>query len=213
MRYFFLAIGFILAVAGALWLWAKQSRDVQVQFDPIIQEVTQVYPPADPLLIRAVIWRETRFNPRAVGEAKERGLMQVTPIAAGEWIKAQKITTFQLDDLFSPRTNIQAGTWYLSRSIRRWKDTDNPVVFALAEYNAGRSNALQWVDPNNPTSSAAFLQRVDFPTTKRYIQTILKKYAEYQEGYFRPPWQSYWDRLFRAKEAGTELLPQGGSLP
>jgi soluble lytic murein transglycosylase len=192
VSFLFLALLFV----GALVFWTWQAREDEKAYDPLIQRIAAegTYP-IDPLLVRAVIWRETNFNPQAYGLAQERGLMQVTPVAGQEWAKAFKIDNFRETDLFSPRTNIQAGAWYLSRALKRWQDTDNPVPFALAEYNAGRSNALRWVDPADPRSSAAFIARIDYPTTKRYVETIQQKYHEYQQDYIRPPWWSWWKKL------------------
>ena len=72
------------------------------------------------------------------------------------WAKANKIEDFNDDDLYDPETNIRVGTWYLNRALKRWSQTDDPVTFALAEYNAGRSNALKWVDPLAPLRSHRF---------------------------------------------------------
>ena len=35
---------------------------------------------------------------------------------------AQKIETFVPEDLFNEKTNIDAGTWYLKKSLDRWKE-------------------------------------------------------------------------------------------
>lgn len=164
-------------------------------YDRHIVMAGQEYP-VDPLLVRAVIWRESRFDPLAVGEAKERGLMQVTPIAAKDWIVRKKINGFELDDLFDPYTNIRAGSFYLSRALGRWQDRDNPVPFALAEYNAGRSNALKWVDPDNPRSAEAFRANITFPTTAKYIDDIMDKHAEYKKETLKRRWEQ-WYKHFR----------------
>jgi soluble lytic murein transglycosylase len=96
--------------------------------------------------------------------------------------------------MLHPQTGIDAGSWYLSRALKRWKHTDNPLPFALAEYNAGRTHARRWVDPAQPISSAAFRSRIDFPTTRAYISAIERKYWEYQNNYFHPPWLIWLDR-------------------
>jgi soluble lytic murein transglycosylase len=132
-----------------------------------------------------------------VGGAQERGLMQVTPVAGREWAAAQKIKNFEEETLADPKINIQAGAWYLSRALKRWANTDNAIPFALAEYNAGRSNALRWVDPNNPQSSAAFRSRIDYPSTRRYIDTIEQKYQDYKNDVYRTPWRSWWMRVWK----------------
>ena len=147
----------------------------------------------DPFLVRALVWRESRFNPSIYGLAQEHGLMQVTPVAGETWAKANKIADFKPDDLFDPLTNLRAGTWYLQRSLSRWSQTDDPVPFALAEYNAGRSNALKWVDPNNPQDHLAFLQRITFPSTLKYVEVIMEKRDQYRLAMGRDRWYRDFD--------------------
>lgn len=141
----------------------------------------------DPFLVRALIWRESRFNPKTLGTAQEHGLMQVTPMVGQEWAKAHKITDYKDDDLYDPATNIRAGTWYLSHALRHWSQTDDPVPFALAEYNAGRSHALQWVDPANPQDHSAFMERITFPTTRKYVEDIITQRENYRVGLAKNP--------------------------
>ncbi len=172
-----LLIFVLIGEVGYLQWRARQPRENI--YDPIIVEVAREEE-VDPFLIRALVWRESRFNPSIYGLAQEHGLMQVTPRVGEEWAKAKKIPDFKPEDLFNPEENIRAGTWYLSHALRRWTQTDDPVPFALAEYNAGRSNALKWVDPADPRNPNAFLQRITFPTTRKYVEVILEKRAEYR---------------------------------
>ncbi|MDR1146916.1 MAG: lytic transglycosylase domain-containing protein [Verrucomicrobiales bacterium] len=174
-----------LTVTGGLWLWGARLVGQSRVYDPLILEAARRYQ-LDPLLIRAVIWRESDFQPNVSGLAGERGLMQVRPVAGQEWAKAEKITTFRATDLRDPRTNILAGSWYLARAISRWNDTDQPEAFALAEYNAGRSNARRWAAPLPRQAAAAFIERIDFPTTKAYVRDILEK-RDYYRTNPKPP--------------------------
>lgn len=133
-----------------------------------------------PNLVKAVVWRETRFRSDAAGTRGERGLMQVTEPAASEWAAAEGIETFSPEDLFDPKVNLDAGTWYLARALRHWAHMDDPVPFALAEYNAGRSRVRRWVDAG--ANSAKELEAViDFPSTKEYIASIMRRYRLYLE--------------------------------
>jgi len=197
-----LLVFLLLAGLSVIAVFSLQQRSIarQTQYDSLIQPVAAQLG-IDPLLVRALIWRESRFQPNVRGLNKERGLMQVTPGVAAEWAQVTKSPPIDLDALFIPATNIEIGSWYLARTIRRWPDTDNPAAFALAEYNAGRSNALRWVDSTTPESAAAFEQNISFPTTRRYVDAILQKYAEYQRGYFRPPWLAWWDRVTKRSDA------------
>jgi soluble lytic murein transglycosylase len=134
----------------------------------------------DPALVKAVVWRESRFDPRVRGEDGEIGLMQVGKLAATEWAEAEKRMFFHHGELFDPGKNTQAGTWYLGKMLRRYAHTDKPAVFALADYNAGRSNVLRWNKGAASTNSVAFLKRMDFPGTREYIRAILKRYERYK---------------------------------
>lgn len=109
----------------------------------------------NPALVKAVIWRETRFQPQMQGNHGERGLMQITEVAAADWVKAEKVETFVPTDLFDPKTNIEIGTWYLGRAMKHWAHKDDPIPFALSEYNAGRTRVKRWEKvpetfPNSP---------------------------------------------------------------
>ena len=143
------------------------------RFDGAFGEAGAAYG-VDPELLRAIAWRESRFNPGALGKAGEVGLMQVTPGAASEWAASENRPNPSRHDLLDPRTNTRAGAWYIGRAIRRWSERPDPLPFALAEYNAGLSNADRWA--MNATDSLEFWNRIGFPTTKRYVEDILKRY-------------------------------------
>ena len=109
--------------------------------------------------------------------------MQITENAATDWARAEKIQTFAASDLFDPKVNIEAGTWYLSRALTHWSSKDNPLPFALAEYNAGRSRVRRWVQDSGmgDTAGAGDLQAaMDFPMTKSYIAAIIARYDFYK---------------------------------
>ena len=156
-------------------------------YDPLIADIAH-NARVDPFLVRALIWRESRFEPSRHGSADERGLMQVTPDVGQMWAKANKIENYKDDDLYDPETNIRAGTWYLNRALKKWSQMDDPATFALAEYNAGRSNALKWVDPIAPTSRTAFLDRITFPSTRKYVEVILSKRDQYRTLFSNNRW-------------------------
>lgn len=135
----------------------------------------------DPALIKAVVWRESRFNPRARGAAGEIGLMQIRDAAADEWARAEGIPYFSHQHLYDPAKNLLAGTWYLRKLLRRYPRTDDPVVFALADYNAGRTHVLRWNKGAAATNSAQFLKQMDYPGTRAYIAAIQKRQQQYRK--------------------------------
>ncbi len=68
---------------GAAGYWWWQGRLERSQDGPI-RAAAQRYG-VEPALIKAVVWRESRFHPRARGRAEEIGLMQLQEEAAREW--------------------------------------------------------------------------------------------------------------------------------
>lgn len=135
----------------------------------------------DPTLIKAVVWRESRFDAKARGSAKEIGLMQLREAAAEEWAKAEGIPYFSHQHLYDPTKNVMAGTWYLKKLLRRYPRTDNPVAYALADYNAGRTHVLRWNKGAAATNSALFLQQIDYASTRAYIAAVQKRQQHYRE--------------------------------
>ncbi len=139
----------------------------------------------EPALIKAVVWRESRFDPHARGRAGEIGLMQIREAAAMDWAGAEHITPFGHEQLMSPLTNTLAGAWYLRKLLKRYAQTDNPMAYALADYNAGRNNVLRWNKDAAATNSVAFLEQIGFPGTRKYVKSVLGRYE-----YYRPDFKS-----------------------
>jgi soluble lytic murein transglycosylase len=180
-----LAASFVYSAARSgdpvytLYEWISPARFKK--FDALIQSVAGEHQ-LDPMLIKAVVWRESRFDPQKIGTAGERGLMQVSERAANEWVRENKIDNFHVEDLFEPRTNLRAGTWYLHRAMQHWEHQPDPLPFALAEYNAGASRAQRWAGGSDASGIATsdFLGNIDFPSTRKYIDQVMERYRFYK---------------------------------
>jgi soluble lytic murein transglycosylase len=135
----------------------------------------------DPALIKAVVWRESWFNPRARGGSGEIGLMQIRTAAAKDWVTAEKIPLFTQLVLYDPARNTECGTWYLKRLLARYQDSDHALPYALAAYNAGPSHVARWRKGAAATNSTEFLQQMDFPSTRKYVRTVSARYEYYRK--------------------------------
>jgi soluble lytic murein transglycosylase len=186
----------VLSCAAAVAYLAIRSRDPLYvvrelkdwtdyrRFDPLIVKVAREYD-LDPRLIKAVVWRESRFQADMTGRNGERGLMQVSEIAARDWAAAKGIRELRPEQMLTPELNLEIGTWYLSKAVQRWNSQDNAVPFALAEYNAGKSRVDRWVRTaqkrkGQPVTAETFQDSIDFPSTARYVRTILARYDFYK---------------------------------
>ena len=176
-----LLVGLVLALS--LLVWWRYWRLEHSQDRPILAAARRYG--MDPALVKAVVWRESGFNPRALGRAGEIGLMQLMDAAAQEWAETEHAYPLPEEHLFHPATNTLAGTWYLRKVLRRYVRCDNAVPFALADYNAGRGNVLKWAQGPAATNSAAFLERIGFPGTRAYVEAIIKRRVRYR-GDFPP---------------------------
>ena len=159
--------------------WVSPARFQQ--HDTLIRAVAAEHQ-VDPMLVKAVVWQESRFDPLKFGSAGERGLMQVTEGAAKEWVQENRIENFRVEELFNPKVNVQAGTWYLARAMRHWQKQVDPVPFALAEYNAGASRAQRWAGGDDETviPPNTFRANIDFPGTRKYVDSIIARRDFYQ---------------------------------
>jgi soluble lytic murein transglycosylase len=162
--------------AGVYWWfqeWLERSQDGP------IRAAAQRYG-VQPALVKAVVWRESRFNPLARGRAREIGLMQLRETAAQEWADTEGVARFEHEHCLDSRTNTLAGAWYLKKLLRRYTRTDDPLPYALADYNAGRGNVLKWNYGGGATNSAAFIEQIGFPTTKAYVKAVIARYNGYR---------------------------------
>src|SRR5438034_905755 len=82
-----------------------------------------------------------------------------------EWAKENHVENFRVEELFDPKTNLQAGSWYLHRALSHWQQERDPTPFALAEYNAGASRAQRWAggEAAPPMAANSFRRNIDFP--------------------------------------------------
>lgn len=165
----------VLIVAG--WVWCEAQREASQ--DDAIRSAASRYE-IDPALVKAVVWRESRFNPLARGRAREIGLMQLREEAAQEWADAEQIDGFVHEHCYNARTNVLAGAFYLKKLMKRYRNTDDPVPYALADYNAGRANVLKWNRGTASTNSMDFIAQIGFPSTKQYVQAVMRRSQRYQ---------------------------------
>ena len=88
-------------------------------------------------LLAAVIYKESRFNPKAESWAGAKGLLQLMPAAAKK---------FELFDPFNAEQNIKAGAKYFKYLMSKFDDPgilkEEQIKFALASYNVGLGHVL-----------------------------------------------------------------------
>ena len=155
------------------------------RFDPLIARQAAIYR-VDPDLVWSIIYEETYFSPWKVGKDGEFGLMQVTPIVGREWATETGMRELERQMagdpgsiLRDPERNIQIGCWYLEKIREQFQDAPETEVRMIAAYNAGPSRAVEWSKSEQPVQSGTeFINRIDIPSTKAYVISIMQRYRE-----------------------------------
>ncbi len=133
----------------------------------------------DPALIAAVIYAETKFDPRA-SAAGAQGLMQIMPQTAEFLAHRSGATTFTTADLATPQVNIAYGSYYLRYLLDEYHGNK---TFALAAYNGGESNVDRWIATARAAGHTLTVQGIPFPETRAYVQKVLHAQVEYRQKY------------------------------
>jgi soluble lytic murein transglycosylase-like protein len=107
----------------------------------------------DPVLLYAIMHRESSFRHMAVSPKGARGLMQLMPGTAAR---------FGVSNIFDPRQNIEGGARY----VRFLLDTfGGDVRLALAGYNAGEGAVMRYGNRVPP-----------YGETQEYVRRISERY-------------------------------------
>ena len=114
-------------------------------------------------LLQALIATESGFNARAVSPKGAVGLMQLIPPTAARYgVRPDKGAAVE-QKLTDPKTNIRAGSSYLSDLIRLFP---GQIELAIAAYNAGEG-AVQRAGNKIP----------NYPETRNYVKTVMQLYT------------------------------------
>ena len=176
-RYKWWLLGIILLGALAWWFdhwrtYHEHSHDTAILAAAAKHRV-------HPALIKAVVWRESWFNPRAKGRSGEIGLMQIMKQTGSDWAAAEHVRVYLHERLYDPAKNTECGAWYLKKLLARYQRTDNPLPYALAAYNAGPGNVEKWRTGAAATNASAFVRQIRFPATKDYVLSVMKRFNRY----------------------------------
>lgn len=157
------------------------------RFDSLIARQAAIYR-VDPDLVWSIIYEETYFSPWKVGRDGEIGLMQVMPATAREWATEtgmkeleRQMASDPQSILRDPERNIQIGCWYLEKMYEQFQDEPEAETRMVAAYNAGASRAVEWSKPDQSgttQSGAEFINRIDIPSTKAYVLSIMQRYRQ-----------------------------------
>jgi soluble lytic murein transglycosylase-like protein len=139
-------------------LASLKGKEAEQILHPVIHEVASQYD-VDPSLIKAIIWAESSFNPKAVSKRGAMGLMQLMPATA-------RSLGLGIKDIKDPQSNIDCGVRYFKQLMVQF---DGDARLALAAYNAGSHKVVQYkgVPP--------------YEATRYYIKKVFRYYNQYKD--------------------------------
>jgi soluble lytic murein transglycosylase len=135
----------------------------------------------DPALIAAVIYAETKFDPRPSSAGAE-GLMQILPATAYFIAHLSGGDRFTASDLATPSINVAYGSYYLRYLLDHY---DGNEMLAVAAYNGGWANVDSWVARASAEGRRLTVGAIPFPETRAYVRRVLGAQRAYRATYPR----------------------------
>jgi soluble lytic murein transglycosylase len=135
----------------------------------------------DPALIAAVIYAETKFDPRP-SAAGAQGLMQILPTTAYFIAHLSGGSRFTAADLATPRINVAYGSYYLRYLLDHYKGNE---TLAVAAYNGGMANVDSWVSRASAAGRQLTVAAIPFGETRAYVQRVMQAQRAYRAAYPR----------------------------
>ncbi len=133
-----------------------------------------------PYFVYAVIECESGFNPKAVSHTGAVGLMQIMPDTF-DWINMKTGMTFDFSEASDPAVSVKYGCYLYGYLLEKY---ENEAV-AVAAYHAGIGSVDKWLKDEKYSSDGKTLKDIPFPTTKKYVNKVIKTKNIYEKLYDR----------------------------
>jgi soluble lytic murein transglycosylase len=168
----------VIVLAAPLFKQAVNALTLPLNHQDIIREQAREKH-LDPALIAAVIYAETKFDPRTSAAGAE-GLMQILPQTAAFLAHRSGATTFTTADLATPEVNISYGSYYLRYLLDHYGGTQ---MLAIAAYNGGEANVDRWLRQALAGGHSLSVDEIPFPETRAYVLKVQHAQRDYRRTY------------------------------
>lgn len=127
----------------------------------------------------AIIRQESAFGLKAESPAGALGLMQIMPATGRALAKEHNLKNFNTSQLLNFETNIQLGTYYLSKLKKQYQGN---MVLASAAYNAGPSRVNSWINNSRgkDLDIEMWIETIPYKETRDYVKNVLTYQMIYQ---------------------------------
>ncbi len=129
----------------------------------------------NPLLLISLARQESNLDPKAISNRGATGLMQIMPY------EAERLAPNLKDiDLSDPRQNIAIGSYRLKELLEQF---NNDIILAIAAYNAGPENVINWQKRLGSLEPILFIDMIPFRETRNFVSSVLANYYWYNKLY------------------------------
>jgi soluble lytic murein transglycosylase len=98
------------------------------------------------------------------------GVMQLMPETGRRTASEMKLPYGGVTTLTDPDSNIQLGTFYLGKMLRRFGDN---AILATAAYNAGPLRVEKWLPEADRLDARIWIESIPFNETRGYVRRVL----------------------------------------
>jgi soluble lytic murein transglycosylase len=168
----------IVALLFSVLQSARHNASLPLSHASIIREQATAKR-VDPALVAAVIYAESKFDPRP-STAGAQGLMQILPETAYYLAHLSGGRNFTASDLATPKINVAYGTYYLRYLLDHYHGDE---LLAVAAYNGGLANVDRWVARANAAGTRLTVDGIPFPETRAYVERVLAAQRAYRATY------------------------------
>lgn len=160
-------------VAGLeeLWWYAWPSA-----FSGLVDAATRPDGSVDKELVYSIMREESGYRPQVISPVGARGLLQIMRETGEQLASRSGRASFDPDDLFDPRTNIELGSFYLGELSRLFP---TKLSASIASYNAGPHVVTNWVDGDGRPDDE-WVESIPYSQTRSYVKRVMRSLQAYR---------------------------------
>ncbi|MHA7837320.1 MAG: lytic transglycosylase domain-containing protein [bacterium] len=148
-------------------------------FERYVDEATESGRSVPRELVYSIMREESGYRPEVVSPVGARGLLQIMRETGARLASRRGRESFDPDELFDPRTNIELGSFYLGELSQRFPDR---LSASIASYNAGPHVVSDWVAADDRPDDE-WVESIPYSQTRSYVKRVMRSLQAYRRLY------------------------------
>ncbi|MBK7947615.1 MAG: transglycosylase SLT domain-containing protein [Deltaproteobacteria bacterium] len=152
-------------------------------YSEYVDAATRAPGSVQPTLVYSIMREESGYRPKVISPVGARGLLQIMRETGALLAARMGRATFDPDELFDPRTNIELGSSYLGELGQLFPKR---LSAAIASYNAGPHVVRDW-GPGEKRPDDEWVESIPYAETQSYVKRVLRSVEAYRAIYGAQP--------------------------